>query len=361
MRPMARTVPHARLLLGIALVAVLALTCALSSSSAAQRPQGRVLSTWLPYWDGTHGLDTVLAHSGMFRYVSPFSYQTTSLTTFSANGAILNPAQRAALKAKGVAVVPTVTAGWGPADASLIFNTPAKRHAHVDAILKLVTDNGFDGIDIDYEKMAYTTNAAVGQRLRTGFTAFATELCGRLRAQHKRCTITVMAKTADGHTLFGIDRWVWDYATLGRVASRVRVMAYDQHGPWGLARADRRRVVGGRRGRLHHLGDRAVEGRAGRAAVRVQLVVEGHDVGAVGPGQRVTDRPQRPLVFDSASQSPTFSYHAGGVKHTVWFENARSLAAKVAVANRYHVGTIGFWYIGHQSPKVWPVLRRFNG
>ena len=41
--------------------------------------------------------------------------------------------------------------------------------------------------------------------------------------------------------------------------------------------------------------------------------------------------------------------------------NARSLAAKVAVANRYHIGTIGFWYIGHQSPKVWPVLRSFNG
>ena len=68
-----------------------------------------------------------------------------------------------------------------------------------------------------------------------------------------------------------------------------------------------------------------------------------------------------PLVFDAVSQSPTFTYRAGGVKHTVWFENARSLEAKVAVANRYHVGTIGFWYIGHQSPKVWPVLRRFNG
>src|SRR4029078_2949085 len=207
MRPMARSVPHARLLLGLALVAALAFTCALSSSRAAQRPQGGVLHTWLPYWDGTHGLDTVLAHSASFRYVSPFSYQTTSLTTFSTGGGILHPTPRAPLRAKGIAVVPSVTAGWGPADASLIFNTPAKRHAHVAAIVKLVTDNGFDGIDVDYEKMAYTTNPVVGQRLRNGFTTFARELCGQLRGMHKRCTITVMAKTADGHTLSRIHRW----------------------------------------------------------------------------------------------------------------------------------------------------------
>ena len=130
-------------------------------------------------------------------------------------------------------MVPSVTAGWGPADASLIFNTPAKRQAHVAAIVKLVTDNGFDGIDIDYEKMAYTTNPVVGQRLRTGFTAFATELCGKLRAMHKRCTITVMAKTADGHTTYGIDKWVFDYAALGRVASRVRLMVVRPARPWG--------------------------------------------------------------------------------------------------------------------------------
>ena len=34
------------------------------------------------------------------------------------------------------------------------------------------------------------------------------------------------------------------------------------------------------------------------------------------------------LVFDTASQSPTFTYRAGGVKHTVWFENARSLGPR---------------------------------
>ena len=358
---MARSVPHARLLLGVALVAVLAFTCALSSSSAAQRPQGRVLATWLPYWDGTHGLDTVLAHSGSFRYVSPFSYQTTSLTTFSAGGGILDPTQRAALRAQGVAVVPSVTAGWGPADASLVFNTPAKRQAHVAAIVKLVTDNGFDGIDIDYEKMAYTTNPVVGQRLRTGFTAFATELCGKLRAMHKRCTITVMAKTADGHTTYGIDKWVFDYAALGRVASRVRLMVYDQHGPWGPP---------GPIADISWTEDVVRYATSVIAPSKLELGVPlyGYNWSKNGTTSVQWDQASAlrtarnaPLVFDAASQSPTFTYRAGGVKHTVWFENARSLEAKVAVANRYHVGTIGFWYIGHQSPKVWPVLRRFNG
>jgi spore germination protein YaaH len=345
----------------VALVAMQALTCALTSSSAAQRTQGRVLATSLASWEGKHGLDTVLAHSAMFRYVSPFSYQATSLTTFSASGGILDPAQRAALKAKGVAVVPTVTAGWGPADASLIFNTPAKRQAHVAAIVKLVTDNGFDGIDVDYEKMAYTTNPVVGQRLRNGFTTFARELCGQLRGMHKRCTITVMAKTADGHTLSGIDRWVWDYATLGRIASRVRVMAYDQHGPWGSP---------GPIADVSWVEDVVAYATSEIAPSKVELGVPlyGYNWSSKGTTSVQWDQASAlrvahnaPLVFDAASQSPMFTYRAGGIKHTVWFENARSLQAKVAVANRYHVGTIGFWYVGHQSPKVWPVLRHFNG
>ena len=42
--------------------------------------------------------------------------------------------------------------------------------------------------------------------------------------------------------------------------------------------------------------------------------------------------------------------------HTVWFENARSLAVKAALAQRFHVGTLGFWYIGHESPADWAVL-----
>ena len=213
---MARSVPHARLLLGIALVGLLALTCALTSSNAAQRPQGRVLATWLPYWDGTQGLDTVLAHPEHVPVRQPVLVPDDVADDLQRKRRDPGRVPAGGAQGQGIAVVPTVTAGWGPADASLIFNTPAKRHAHVSAIVKLVTDNGFNGIDVDYEKMAYTTNPAVGQRLRTGFTAFATELCGRLRAMHKRCTITVMAKTADGHTHFGIDRWVWDYAALGR-------------------------------------------------------------------------------------------------------------------------------------------------
>jgi spore germination protein len=56
-------------------------------------------------------------------------------------------------------------------------------------------------------------------------------------------------------------------------------------------------------------------------------------------------------------QEAFLRYTLGGRRHIVWFENARSLAAKVRIANHFQVGTLGFWYIGHESPRDWAVLR----
>lgn len=322
------------------------------ATPASQRP----LATWLPYWDGSAGLDRVLAHASRFRYVSPFWYQTSGVGTFTVNSGGGNPAWVQKLHAQGIAVVPTVTSGWGPRDASLIFNSPADRREHVDALVQLVTSHGYDGIDLDYEQMAATTQVAVSQRVRTGFNAFVAELCGRLRALHKRCDVTVMAETEDAHSFGGLDKWVWDYATLGRQASRVRLMVYDQHGPWSapgpVAAADWTEDV------LRYA-------TSAIAPSKVELAVPtyGYDW-SNGSAKAVlwdaADRLRRAhhaaVRFDAASQEPTFTYRAGGVAHTVWFENARSLAVKAALAQRFHVGTLGFWYIGHESPADWAVL-----
>jgi spore germination protein len=61
--------------------------------------------------------------------------------------------------------------------------------------------------------------------------------------------------------------------------------------------------------------------------------------------------------YDAAAGEATYHWRAHGRLHTVWFETPRSLAGRVAVANRFHVRSLGFWLLGTEAPGDWTVLR----
>jgi len=68
------------------------------------------------------------------------------------------------------------------------------------------------------------------------------------------------------------------------------------------------------------------------------------------------------INFDTASASPWFVYTASGNKHTVWFENAKSTDAKLALANQYNIGGISIWRISGEDPATWQAIAsRFGG
>jgi GH18 family chitinase len=68
------------------------------------------------------------------------------------------------------------------------------------------------------------------------------------------------------------------------------------------------------------------------------------------------------VKWDAASASPWFEYMANRTWHTVWFENASSVDAKLQVNIGYGVGGVSFWRLGGQDPGTWPALRaRFGG
>jgi spore germination protein YaaH len=56
-------------------------------------------------------------------------------------------------------------------------------------------------------------------------------------------------------------------------------------------------------------------------------------------------------------QSPWFTYQDGrGRQHTVWWEDAASLTAKLAIAARYRLGGVFLWRLGGEDNAVWPAL-----
>ena len=63
------------------------------------------------------------------------------------------------------------------------------------------------------------------------------------------------------------------------------------------------------------------------------------------------------IRFDAQTQSPTFKYFdENGVEHEVWFEDARSIRAKLLLVNKYDLRGVSYWLLGLEFPQNWIVL-----
>lgn len=64
------------------------------------------------------------------------------------------------------------------------------------------------------------------------------------------------------------------------------------------------------------------------------------------------------IRYDQTSQSPFFNYYDDERRqHEVWFEDARSILAKLTLANEFKIGGLSYWTIGRYFPQNWLILR----
>ena len=62
------------------------------------------------------------------------------------------------------------------------------------------------------------------------------------------------------------------------------------------------------------------------------------------------------IAFDETAQSPFYNYYRDRVEHEVWFEDARSIESKLALAHEFHLHGISVWNIMRYFPQLWMVL-----
>ena len=62
------------------------------------------------------------------------------------------------------------------------------------------------------------------------------------------------------------------------------------------------------------------------------------------------------ILFDEKSQAPYFYYEAEGVRHEVWFEDARSMQAKFDLMKEYELNGAGYWQIMRLFRANWMLL-----
>ncbi len=157
--------------------------------------------------------------------VSPFVFTVKSDGTLYDSGNLTKEPWlsfiAAAKKAK-VRVVPTVMWGNGDAIHNTLSNTK-KRIALEDAIVAMVKQGGYDGVDIDFEaKKAETKNY---------FSTFLKGLYQRMGNKWVYCSVearTPLGERYDGTPPPDATQYANDYVAINKYCDRVEIMAYDQ-------------------------------------------------------------------------------------------------------------------------------------
>jgi spore germination protein len=305
------------------------------------------VSAWLPHWDQERAARSVLANADLFDEVMPFWFGLTSAGSIVPYDGAEDPGVLGALRDAGVRIVPTIANGQDAAPVHAMLSSESARAAHVDDLCRCVLNNRYDGIDVDYE------NLTAGDR--STFSAFVVELAAALHEEGKEVGVAVYAKTEEPGTWDGPQ--AQDYAAIASAVDRVQVMGYDYH--WQTSDP-------GPIGPLLWLEAVSRFASAAMPAPKVDLGVHlyGYDW-MDGKAQTLTwDRAVERCTRQGAVRNwnahdaePWFTYDEGASTHSVWYGDARSVAARLDLAGKHRLGGVAFWCLGGEDPDVWEVVR----
>ncbi len=286
-------------------------------------------------------------------YTSLFSYQ------IKADGSLIPIPDDSVIQASrqaGVAPLMVITniKEGGSFDSNLahtILTTEQVQNTLLDNVIKTLKDKNFYGLDIDFEYIL--------PQDKQNYNKFLKKVVDRLHPLGYIVSTALAPKASADQP--GLLYQAHDYPVHGSLVDHVILMTYE----WGYLRGPARavapldlvekviqyavsvmpsqKILMGIPNYGYDWTLPFIKGSTARPITNLEAVDLAAQVGAQ-------------IQFDAAAQSPYFTYFKDGRNHEVWFEDARSIEAKLKLVKKYNLGGVSYWNLNGYFPQNWLVL-----
>ena len=324
----------------------------------------------------------------LMKEVLPFWFSLKSPTLIRNDYTTGNPSWPMAdtvclMRRAGMQIIPTMTDGTAKLVLAGYLANPTTRTTIVNSIVNLVNVNGFDGIDLDYEGFAFVDGNTTWTRTAPLWVAFIKELSVAMRANKKILSVTTPYLYDPSERQKGYFVYAW--ADIASSIDRLRIMTYDfnvaKPGPnapiswvdktirYAISIMPASKVYVGLPG----------YGRDWITAVQGKCPVSappGLKAGANAATFLIVNAERKAVIdnaipiFDASVSEATYSYTqtyngltADGastscsVNRTVWYQNSRSYAERMALVSKYRLGGAALWTLGMEDQMATTEMR----
>lgn len=295
--------------------------------------------------------------TAMFPYLSqltPFSYRFTESGTLIPlrDDTLTDLAKKA-----GVAPIFHLSSldeqeNFSGALAHQLLTNEQAQQCLISAILKAVSQKGYLGVDVDFEYV-YPEDSA-------RYARFLTQLHRALAPQNIPLSVDLAPKTSDqqpGHFYEG-----HNYRLLSQAVDYALLMTYGWGYPGGPPMSiaplpQVRKVL--EYALTYFTSDRLYLGIPTYGlnwALPYQPNKQTPSLDHVQAVQLAWDR-HAAIRYDQQAQAPWFRYvDEKGTEHEVWFEDVRSIQAKLNLAQEFGLYGVGYWNLNRPFPQNWTLL-----
>lgn len=313
-----------------------------------------ILLVWHAVYDLNDNakIEELLADSKGVNTVSPTWYKAVD-----AKGNIQSMADRAYVEyihGLGMEIWPLISdftsaEGDGWDEKELLCNTDSRRRL-IENIMAEIKDYGYDGINVDFEK--------VSQEAGDGYIQFIREL-------------SISCRKAG--VVLSVDNYVpkpynmqYNRAGQGECADYVIVMGYDEHYSGGSEAGSVASIGFVNEGISESLKEVPREKLINAVPFYTRLWIEGPDGEGnislssksygMGGGAQIAEELGLTKIWDDEVKQFVATGSADGKSYSIWLEDERSMEERIKLIRSYNIAGVAAWCLGMESDSVWDII-----
>lgn len=300
---------------------------------------GNIITNGYAYPNIERGtLDSFLPYLSL---ITPFSYGITNegnLVEISADN-IIRAAENKNVKPLLIITTLTEQGSFSSERAAMVFESKVLSDTLIQNIITKLETADYYGVDIDFEY--------ISPEYEQNYADFITKLKNKLEPLGYKVFVSVAPKTSS--TQRGLLYEAHNYQKLGEAADYVLVMTYEwgytYSAPMAVAPIDKVRQV------LEYAvtqipPEKILMGIPNYGYDWTLPYIQGTAANSISNSEalELARRVGAEIKFDRKSQTPYFNYYdRSGKEHEVWFEDARSINAKLMLLNELRLSGYSIW------------------